>query len=274
MRTTSGRLRCVGDHVTVLATGSRRPDQTARAVRADPRSEAQRLIQLAARRRAAVGWTIAYPTGAIGPVRILIALHGRWATPHRHLRHRPAPGSGARPTAGCRHPAVRDRNIDGGDAYGVPVPTARTPGRWWSTSSFRCCPLGLDTSRFGLLGWSMGGYGALWLASLLGPQRVAAVVAPGPALWLVAGDAAPGGLDSAADLRRLVFARRANLAGIPLRIDCGAGDPFYRHQQFRRRTAHPARGRIPSPAVTTWISGRAWPRHRSRSSVPTCRCKM
>src|SRR6476661_8045057 len=43
---------------------------------------------------------------------------------------------------------------------------------------------GLRTDRIGLLGWSMGGYGALWLATQLGPARVAAVVAESAALWL------------------------------------------------------------------------------------------
>jgi hypothetical protein len=75
----------------------------------------------------------------------------------------------------------------------------------------------------------MGGYGALLLASRLGAGRVAAVAAESPALWLSSGAAAPGAFDSAADFAaNSVFDRRASLAGIPLRVDCGTGDPFYR----------------------------------------------
>ena len=39
--------------------------------------------------------------------------------------------------------------------------------------------IGLDRSRVGFLGWSMGGYGALLLAATMGPTKVAAVVFDG-----------------------------------------------------------------------------------------------
>jgi S-formylglutathione hydrolase FrmB len=82
--------------------------------------------------------------------------------------------------------------------------------------------------RIALMGYSMGGYGALLLASELGPDRVAAVVAESPALWTSAGDAAAGAFDDAADFARHdVFARRRALAEIPIKIDCGLADPFY-----------------------------------------------
>jgi S-formylglutathione hydrolase FrmB len=83
--------------------------------------------------------------------------------------------------------------------------------------------------RVALLGYSMGGYGALLLASQLGRARVAAVVAESPALWTSPGGAARGAFDDATDYRRHdVFARRGALTGIPVRIDCGLADPFYR----------------------------------------------
>ena len=86
---------------------------------------------------------------------------------------------------------------------------------------------GLRASRIGLLGWSMGGYGALLAAAELGPSRVAAVVASSPALWLDPADAAPGAFDGPDDFRSHdVFARTADLARVPLRIDCGREDPF------------------------------------------------
>ena len=82
--------------------------------------------------------------------------------------------------------------------------------------------------KIGFLGWSMGGYGALLLASRLGPDRVAAVVAESPALWLRAGDSSPGAFDGPADFAANdVFAQRAVLSRIPIRIDCGIADPFH-----------------------------------------------
>ena len=42
---------------------------------------------------------------------------------------------------------------------------------------------GLDISRVGFIGWSMGGYGALLLGARLGPQRTAGICAVSPALY-------------------------------------------------------------------------------------------
>ena len=87
---------------------------------------------------------------------------------------------------------------------------------------------GLDVSRIGLLGWSMGGYGSLRLAGLLGPRRVAAVAAESPALWRNFADSSPGAFDDADDFEaQSVFGRQRALAGIAVRVDCGQSDPFY-----------------------------------------------
>ena len=72
---------------------------------------------------------------------------------------------------------------------------------------------GLATDRIALIGWSMGGYGALLLASRLGPSRVAGVAAASAALWQSPGDSAPGAFDDSLDFARNdVFARRSVLA--------------------------------------------------------------
>lgn len=87
---------------------------------------------------------------------------------------------------------------------------------------------GLDVDQIALLGWSMGGYGALHLASALGSDRVVAATAMSPALWHRFADSAPGAFDDAADFDRSnVFGRQRELRGISLRIDCGEEDPFY-----------------------------------------------
>lgn len=85
---------------------------------------------------------------------------------------------------------------------------------------------GLDTSRVGFIGWSMGGYGALLLGSRLGPARTAAICAVSPALWTSAGAAAPGAFDDAEDYRANSVWGLPALGAIPLRIDCGNSDPF------------------------------------------------
>jgi pimeloyl-ACP methyl ester carboxylesterase len=61
----------------------------------------------------------------------------------------------------------------------------------------------------GVLGWSMGGAGALRLAEAA-PERLAAVVATSPAV-------AAGGEE---------VAGAARLAGLKVRLDCGQTDPF------------------------------------------------
>jgi S-formylglutathione hydrolase FrmB len=87
--------------------------------------------------------------------------------------------------------------------------------------------MGLRTNRFAVMGWSMGGYGALLLAETLGRGQVAFVAADAPALWLHPGDSAAGAFDDAEDFRRHdVFAGRQRLAGIPIRVVCGRSDPF------------------------------------------------
>jgi pimeloyl-ACP methyl ester carboxylesterase len=91
---------------------------------------------------------------------------------------------------------------------------------------------GYDTGTIGLLGWSMGGYGALRLAGLRGPGATAAVVASSPALWSDPDDASGDGFSDAAEYDEYsVFHEQRQLDGIPVRVDIGTGDPFYRDVQ-------------------------------------------
>ena len=77
-----------------------------------------------------------------------------------------------------------------------------------------------------ILGWSMGGYGAL-LMSERAPDKFHAVIAASPALWLQAGESASGAFDNAEDFAKYdVFADVKNLAGLAVRVDCGDGDGF------------------------------------------------
>jgi enterochelin esterase-like enzyme len=85
---------------------------------------------------------------------------------------------------------------------------------------------GLSTEYFGLTGWSMGGYGALLLASRV-PERVKAVAVDAAALWRHAADTAAGAFDGADDFARNdVLGHVERLQGLPLRVGCGQSDPF------------------------------------------------
>lgn len=88
--------------------------------------------------------------------------------------------------------------------------------------------IGLDITRVGFLGWSMGGYGALLLSETLGPDAVAAVAPMSAALWVEPRLSAPGAFDDAEDWKRHdIFSRRPRFAHIPIRLACGTSDPFY-----------------------------------------------
>jgi pimeloyl-ACP methyl ester carboxylesterase len=68
---------------------------------------------------------------------------------------------------------------------------------------------GLRTRRIGVLGWSIGGWGALWYAAGLGSGRVGAVAAASPALSQSDTTALPVGLKD-----------------IPASLTCGRDDPL------------------------------------------------
>lgn len=78
-----------------------------------------------------------------------------------------------------------------------------------------------------VLGWSMGGYGALLLAERP-PVGLVAAVASSPAVWASFGGAAAGAFDDAADFRAHdVLAGADALRGGPsVRVDCGEDDVF------------------------------------------------
>ena len=78
-----------------------------------------------------------------------------------------------------------------------------------------------------LMGWSMGGYGAL-LAAERDPKSFVAVAPASPALWLTPGQTAPGAFDSPTDYyENDVFTGIGALKGMTVAVACGTGDPFY-----------------------------------------------
>jgi S-formylglutathione hydrolase FrmB len=177
-----------------------------------------------------IGFGIAYPPGHAPGDRlpVVVSLHGRGET-HR---------SGF---AMLRFDQVLDRVVRGGVApFAVATVDGGDHGYWHRRAdgtdagamvADEFVPVlarrGLDTTRLGLQGWSMGGYGALLLTSRreVTPRAVAV---SSPALFRSAGATPAGAFDDAADFHRHdVFGHPELLRGVPLRLDCGRSDPFH-----------------------------------------------
>jgi dienelactone hydrolase len=196
----------------------------------------------AARRGADVGWLVAYPrvdAARSARLPVVVALHGLGGDENGVLGLdlpgylADAVAAGVPPFAlaavagGTGYWHARRSGEDAGtmvtdellpllsrlpgDVDGVAVPALATAAR----------------DRVAFYGWSMGGYGALLLTEQLGATRVSAVAVSSPALWRRPAETAPGAFDDATDFARHdVFAGRTRLRGVPVRIDCGDGDPF------------------------------------------------
>jgi S-formylglutathione hydrolase FrmB len=87
-------------------------------------------------------------------------------------------------------------------------------------------------------GISMGGYGALHLASLR-PNEFCAVGGHSAAVWTSGGLSAPGAFDDAEDYQRNdIFATAGRLTGRPVWLDNGDRDPFRAADAKLARTLH------------------------------------
>lgn len=86
---------------------------------------------------------------------------------------------------------------------------------------------GAPVDRIGLTGFSMGGYGALLLATRLPPERVLGVAAVSSALFFSPQEASAGAFDGPEDFEQHdVFERVDALRELPVWLACGADDPF------------------------------------------------
>jgi S-formylglutathione hydrolase FrmB len=84
---------------------------------------------------------------------------------------------------------------------------------------------GLDTGTLAVFGLSMGGFGALLLASRHRVPALRAVAAMSPAVWSLHDAGRADNFDSAADFAANdIFALRPELETLPKRIDCGTSD--------------------------------------------------
>ena len=171
----------------------------------------------------AVGWTVSQPPGPQALQGILFCLHGY------HNNHRFAFDSVHVPDAaayvGLR---VAVAGVDGGaDSY-------------WHERHDRTDAMAMLLEEFvpmvrnmvgdlpqALMGWSMGGYGAL-LAAVRARSQFVALAPASPAIWLTPGATAPGAFDNPADFyANDIFNSLAKLSGLAIAVACGTGDPFY-----------------------------------------------
>ncbi|WP_436493854.1 alpha/beta hydrolase [Actinokineospora sp. HUAS TT18] len=185
--------------------------------------------------RGPVGWRISRPPGSTGPLPVALALHGRGGD-HRSTftdlgvdrflaAHRGTPFAVA--------------TVDGGSSYWHPRHDTDPAAMITDELLPLLVTQGLDVTRLGLIGWSMGGYGALYLATRLRP---ACAVAVSPAVWAEYGQVTDGAFDDEADFaQHTIFAHLDKLVGIPLRVDCGDDDPFFENTELLR-------SRLPNPA--------------------------
>ncbi|MGH3640435.1 MAG: alpha/beta hydrolase [Mycobacterium sp.] len=180
----------------------------------------------AARGGVPTNWAIARPPGQTGSLRPVIALHGKGQDAAGVMAGGVEDGLAQAVAAGI--PPFAVVAVDGGGGYWHKRESGEDAGAMVLDELIpMLSSQGLDTSRVGFLGWSMGGYGALLLGSRLGPARTASICAVSPALWTSSGATAPGAFDGADDYAANSVWGLPNLASIPVRIDCGNSDPFY-----------------------------------------------
>jgi enterochelin esterase-like enzyme len=185
----------------------------------------------AALRDKTLGWSISYPPGSQPGDRlpVLVALHG-WGGSHSS-----AFGPGLRLDRFLAQTVARGNkpfaiaSVDGGKTYwhkraNGDDSSAMVRDEFLPLLATR----GLDVGKNGLIGWSMGGFGALHIGSQLGSAGAAVVIAESPALWTSASRSARVAFDGANDFdANTPFGRQRELDGVAVLVDCGTGDGFY-----------------------------------------------
>lgn len=201
---------------------------------------------------------------------VVIALHGSGGSPATL-----APGM-ARAMSRAQVTRFAIICVDGGETYWHKRADGDDPaGMIVHEVLPRAAAAGMHTGRIGLVGLSMGGYGALLIAEQLsiggaagGAPAVAAVAALSPAVFASYGDARaanPGAFDGPADFTRNdVVSGLVTLRHVPAFIACGTDDPFQPEVALVRSrlsalTHHPVPGGIMPGCHDSSFWARHWP---------------
>jgi S-formylglutathione hydrolase FrmB len=184
-------------------------------------------------RNRTVGYTIGYPPrhqpGSRLP--LVIMLHG-YGDSHVDALFGLSPAQAvALRVGGAPLPPMALVTVDGGTGYWNPHPGDNPQAMLTDELVPLCQRRGLGGAhRVGVMGISMGGYGALLLAEKR-PDLISAAAAISPAIWTSyaqARAANAGAYASAADFAADdAVTHAAALARVPVRIAAGFGDPFY-----------------------------------------------
>jgi pimeloyl-ACP methyl ester carboxylesterase len=216
------------------------------AVKFAPPGPASSGTFYSAARRRTVGYTIAYPprhrAGAELP--LVVMLHG-YGGNHADALVGMSPAQAlALQVNGTPLAAMALVTVDGGDGYWNPHP-GDDPMAMLAGELIPLCRrlgLGRPPRRIGMMGISMGGYGALLLAEKY-PRLIAAAAAISPAIWTSYAQAR--GANAGAYASAAAFAANdavthaPALAHIPVRVAAGHDDPFYPGVQALARALPP-----------------------------------
>lgn len=198
-------------------------------------------------RKTTVGWSVATPPGVpVHGLPVALVLHGRGCDHTTAFSELRLQDFLAAYVAGGGRPLALASVNGGANTYWHPRADGDNPLAMLDTEFV---PLladrGFAVDRVGVLGWSMGGYGALLVAreshrGMLKNLRVGAVSAASPALFSSYKASAGGAFDNAAD-----FATYGDLLAdpdvgtTPLYVSCGADDAFTAETKRYRRAVSP-----------------------------------
>jgi enterochelin esterase-like enzyme len=200
----------------------------------------------AARGGVKTNWVVALPPGHkadAAPLRPVIALHGKDGDANQMLEIGVEDGLAQLVKAG--KPPFAVVGVDGGsNSYWHRRSNGTDSGAMVLEELLpMLAAMGMDTSRVGFMGWSMGGYGALHLGAKLGPARTAGICAISPALFTSFTGSTLGAFDSYDDWVQNSVTGVPALNQIPLRVDCGTGDRFcFATRQFVSQLKKPPAG--------------------------------
>jgi pimeloyl-ACP methyl ester carboxylesterase len=208
-----------------------------------------------AARRRTVGYTIAYPPRhrAGSELPLVVMLHGYGGNHADALVGMSPAQAVALQVDGSPLAPMALVTVDGGNGYWNPHPGDDPMAMVIGELIPFCQRLGLGRPprRIGMMGISMGGYGALLLAEKY-PRLIAATAAISPAIWTSyaqAKEANAGAYASAAAFAANDAVTHAStLAHVPVRVASGYDDPFYPGVQALVRT-------LPAGAVVDFAKG-------------------